>query len=78
MVSEDGHALDVSRMDANLVGDLSEGSVVVEPGHGSEVLSGDIFDVMGQNEAVRVAGISNHNSLDVPAGVFLKWNLDVH
>ena len=49
--------------DSTFLGQLPEGSVVIESAQGSEVLSGDILSVVRKNQAVGIAGISDNKNL---------------
>jgi len=77
VVSPDGHLLDVGDSRAGLEGKLSEGSAVVETGHGGEVGSGDIGGVVLADEGVGVCGVSDDDTLDVTVGVVVDGLADV-
>lgn len=71
MVSPNAELLDVSDLGVSLQSDLSEGSVVIESSHGSEVLLGEIFSVVLCDEAVSVSGVADNNGLDVSVSVIV-------
>ena len=69
MVTPDGHLLDVGHLGSSLEGELSECSVVVESGHGGEVLSWKIWSVVLADESVGVGWVSNDNGLGITGAV---------
>ena len=69
MVAPDGELLDVVHVRVGLVGQLVQGSVVVQAGHGREVLLGDVLGVVLRNQAVGVGGVAHNQDLHVAAGV---------
>lgn len=78
MVSPDGHLLDGGDGVSGLEGELGEGSVVVESGHGSEVGSGNIGSVRLADEGVGVSGVSDNDGLDVSGGVVVDGLTDIN
>jgi len=72
VVSPDAEVLDVGDLNSSLLGELGESSVVVESGHGGEVLLGDVLGVVGGDQAVGVAGVSDDDDLDVSGGVVVE------
>lgn len=77
MVSPDGHLLDGGDSVTGLEGELSEGSVVIESGHSSEVGSGNIGSVALADEGVGVSGVSNNDRLDVTRSVVIDGLTDI-
>ena len=69
MVAPDGQLLDVSGAFACLECELGEGSVVVKSGHGSEVLTGNAWGVMGENEGIGVGGVAYDDALAGALGI---------
>lgn len=69
MVAPDGELVDVGDLGSSLKSELGKGSVVVESGHGGEVLAGDAWAVVGEDESVGVGGVSNDDGLAVTLGV---------
>lgn len=65
MVTPDSEVLDVSDLGPSLKSELGEGSVVVESGHGGEVLTRNARAVVSEDEAVSVGGVSNNNRLAI-------------
>lgn len=78
VVSPDGHLLDGGGHVTGLEGELSEGSVVVESGHGGEVGNGNIGSVALADESVGVGGVSDNNGLDVTRGVVVDGLTDIN
>lgn len=79
MVSEDGQLLDFGVVNSEFGTELVEGSVMVESGHGGDVFLLDASgDVVGQDQSVGVAGVSdNHNSdVLVSGGTHMLGGLD--
>jgi len=77
VVSPDGHLLDGSNGIAGLESELSEGSVVIKTGHGSEVSSRDIGSVALADKGVGVGGVSDNDSLDVTSRVVVDSLTDI-
>lgn len=77
MVSPDGHLLDGGDGITGLEGELSEGSVVIKSGHGSEVGNGNIGSVALADEGVGVGGVSDNDGLDVTRGVVVDGLTDI-
>jgi len=69
VVTPDGHLLDVSNLDASLEGKLGQSSVVVETGHGSEVLSGNTGSVVLADHGVGVGRVTNDDGLDITLSI---------
>lgn len=65
MVAPDAELSDVGDTRASLQCELVEGSVVVESGHRSEVLFGDVLSVVSGDQAVGVSGVTDNENLDV-------------
>jgi len=78
VVSPDGHLLNVSDLGAGLKSKLSEGSVVIESGHGSEVFDRDVLCVVLANESVGVSGVSDDDGLSVTGGMVVDGLADVN
>ena len=72
MVSPDGHFLNVSHLGSGLESDLSEGSVVIKSGHGSEVFSWETWGICLADKAVSVCWVSNNNSLGITRTVVIN------
>jgi len=72
VVAPDGHLLDLTSGDAELVSDLREGSVVVEASETREVLLGDGGSVLLHDQAVSVGRVGNNENLAVLLAVNLK------
>ena len=69
VVAPDGHLLNVSDLGAGLESKLSQSSVVIKTGHGSEGRGGEIRSVVLADEGVRVGGVADDDGLAVTAGV---------
>jgi len=69
VVSPDGHLGDVSDLGVSLKGKLGKGTVVIETGHGSEVLSGEAGSVMLADKGVGVGGVADNDGLDITSAV---------
>lgn len=69
VVSPDSHVLDVGHLGSGLEGELGECSVVIESGHGGEVLSWKIWGVVLADEGVGVGWVSNNDGPAVTGGV---------
>ena len=69
MVTPDGHLLDIGDLGASLEGELGEGTVVIETGHGREVLSGEVWGVALADESVGVGGVADGDRLAVTRSV---------
>lgn len=59
--------LDVADVHVQLLGDLAEGAVVVEPGEAGDVLGRDCRGELLQDERVGVRGIGHDQDLQTPA-----------
>ena len=64
VIAPDDDVLDVNDVDAALLSDLSHGAIVVEPGHGREVLLGDGGGVVRADGGIGVGRVSNHQDFD--------------
>jgi len=69
VVAPDSHLGDVGDLGVGLESKLSQGSVVVETGHGSEARCGEVRGVVLADESVGVGGVADNNGLDVTGGV---------
>jgi hypothetical protein len=69
VVAPDGHLLDVGDLGAGLESELSQGAVVVETGHGSEVLGWEVWSVVLANHSVGVGWVSDNDGLGVTVAV---------
>jgi hypothetical protein len=69
VVTPDAQFVDVSHLASSLKSQLGKGSVVVQPGHGGEVLLWDTLSVLLEDEAVGVGWVSNDDGLAVSLGV---------
>lgn len=78
MVSPDGHLVDRGGDVSGLEGKLSEGSVVVESGHGSEVSGRDIGSVGLANKGISVSGVSDNNGLGISGAVVVDSLTDIN
>ena len=77
VVSPDSHLLDVGGPGASLESELSQSSVVVETGHGSEAGGGEIGSVGLADEGVGVGGVADDDSLAVTGGVVVDGLADI-
>ena len=71
VVTPDAELLDVGDLGLRLEGQLGKGSVVIESGHGSEVLGWDSLGSVLQNEAVSVGWVSYNDGLAISLGVII-------
>jgi len=78
VVSPDSHLVDRGDGVSCLEGKLGEGSVVVESGHGSEVLSWDIGSVVLADKTVGVGRVSDNNGLDITSSVVVDGLADIY
>ena len=78
MVSPNGQLLDVSHLAACLESQLGECSVVVQSCHGSEVLSGDSWSVVGTDQAVGVSWVSDNDGLNVVLSIVVNGFSDIN
>jgi len=69
VIAPDRHLCDVVDRRVGLKSKLGQGSVVVESGHSSKVLSWDSGSVMCADQSVGVGWVSDNNGLDVRFGV---------
>src|SRR5690554_2441818 len=72
VVAPDDHALDVGDVLAGLLGQLGQGAVVVQAGHGGELLGIQVRRVAGGDQGVGVGRVAHHQDLDVAAGVVVQ------
>ena len=63
VVAPDGHLLDGSDGLTQLGRQLSRGAVLVEPGHGGEVVLGYCWSVVTADQSVGVSGVTNNKNL---------------
>ena len=68
VVAPDGHPLDVGDRALELVGELGDRAVVVEPHHRGEPLARDVGGVRLRDQAVGVGRVADHQHLDVVGG----------
>lgn len=71
VVTPDHEVLDGVGGDSELIGELRECAVVVESGHGVEVLVGDAGGVVRADQGVGVGGVADHQGLEVAGGVIV-------
>ena len=69
VVAPDRHVGDVAHGHAGLAGQLRLGPVLVEAGHGEPAVGRDLGRVGPGDEAVRVAGVADHEDAHVGRGV---------
>jgi len=69
VVAPDGDVLHDGVVRAGLAGELRLGAVLVQPGHGEEVLRGQAAGGTERDEGVGVAGITHDQDLDALLGV---------
>ena len=69
VVAPDADLPDLVAGDAGLGSDLTDGTVVVEPGHGAEVLWAEVLSVVLADEAVGVSRVADDEDLDGLLGV---------
>lgn len=72
VVSPEGQVLHIGDLGASLEGDLCNGTVLVETGHGGEVGGGEIGRVVLSNQAVSVGRVSNNDGLGVASTVIIN------
>ena len=77
VVTPDGEVVNIADVGVGLFGQLVEGSVVVQSGHGSEVFLGDVLGIMGSDQAVGVSGVTDNQDLDVSAGVVVDGSTGI-
>lgn len=65
MVSPDSYLLDARDVSVEFFCQLKDSSVVVESGHGCEVLFWDILGIMRANQGVCISGVTDNDDLDV-------------
>lgn len=59
VVTPDAEVVDIGDLRVSLVGELVEGTEMVEHGHGGEVLTWDAWSVVGQDQTVGVGGVTD-------------------
>lgn len=69
VVAPDGHLLDVGDLGVGLESKLGKSSVVVKSGHGSEVLSWDIWSVVLADHGVSVGWVTDNDGAAVSLGI---------
>jgi len=72
VVTPDGHVLNLGDLGTSLESELGEGSVVVESGHGSEVLSWDIGSVVLADHSVSVGRVTDNDGLGISSAVVVN------
>jgi hypothetical protein len=72
VVSPHGHLLDIGYLGAGLKGKLSESSVVIKSGHGSEAAGRQVRGVVLANQSVGVGGVADDDSLNVTGSVVVN------
>lgn len=77
VVTPDGELLDIIDMSVSFMGKLVEGSVVVQSGHGSEVLLWDVLGIVGSDQAVGVGWVTDNDDLDVSVGVVVDGSTSI-
>jgi len=77
VVTPDGELLDFFDVSTGLFGQLSEGSVVIQSGHGSEVFLRDVLSIVGSDQAVGVSGVTDNDDLDVSVGVVVEGSTGI-
>lgn len=66
VISPDDNVLDISDGCSGFKGELSKSTVMVQSGHGREVLGWDLSGgVLGSNECIGVGWVSNNDNLKV-------------
>jgi len=78
VVTPDGELLDFFDVGTSLFGQLSEGSVVIQSGHGSEVFFGDVLSIVRSDQAVGVGGVTDDDDLDVSVGVVVEGSTGIN
>ena len=77
VVSPDGHLLDVGHLGVSLESKLSESSVVIKTGHGSETGCGEIGSVVLADKRVGVGGVADDDGLAVTGSVVVDGLADI-
>src|SRR5690606_5929277 len=65
MIAPDDHLLDVRHLLSDLVGQLADGAVVVQPRHGAELAGSKVGCTVQGDEAVGVGRVADDQHLDV-------------
>jgi hypothetical protein len=68
VVAPDRHLLDVGDLGVELLRDLGDGAVVVEPRHRREATRVEILGVAHRDQGIRVGRVADDEDLDVALG----------
>ncbi len=72
MVAPDRHVADRGDIDPCLLRELRFAAIFVQPCHGKPALARDRLRVIHRDQAIGVAGVSNHQDANIGGGIFFN------
>ena len=72
MVTPNGHILNLIHRNAQTIGDLSLGTILIQARHGAKVLRGDGRSIFGTDQSISVGRIADHQYLHSFLGILIK------